>query len=312
MTDKPQTVGDQIRAMEPQEANGRVNPREAWEAARNQAAALADAATPTGWVIANGNNNRWRCVWEWESNVEWTDDITQALKFATRDDAERYSKEDEDAWLIYQVGIPPTTTPVVGAEQAGYVRQAVSDEGPQPRALKTCKGCRHFKSEYWREPSGDGETYDSGTSADCLKAGRNISSYCGSEPAPPDWCPCAAIEPDPTPALGWKAMQTAAAEAVRLNAWAHQGTDSYSTGMDAGARHQSKVDVDAILALPGPTDAQALAEAVKLSEVQELVKTAKWIGVVAQTTGGTAGPDIDLIEAIDVLANALAQIGGAA
>ena len=78
-------------------------------------------------------------------------------------------------------------------EPQGYV------VGPQFRALKTCKGCAHFKSEYWREPSGDGETYDSGTSADCLKAGRSISTYHGSEPAPPDWCPLAA-RPAPQPA----------------------------------------------------------------------------------------------------------------
>ena len=67
--------------------------------------------------------------------------------------------------------------------------QAAQDEGPQNRKLKTCKGCKHFVSEYWREPSGDGETYDSGTSADCTKAGRSISTYTGDEPAPPKWCP---------------------------------------------------------------------------------------------------------------------------
>ncbi len=67
--------------------------------------------------------------------------------------------------------------------------QVAQDEGPQNRKLKTCKGCKHFVSEYWREPSGDGETYDSGTSADCTKAGRSISTYSGDEPAPPSWCP---------------------------------------------------------------------------------------------------------------------------
>lgn len=64
------------------------------------------AAEPVGWVIANGADNRWRCVYEWESNSEWTDDKAKALKFATREDAERFSKEDEDAWLVYKVGLP--------------------------------------------------------------------------------------------------------------------------------------------------------------------------------------------------------------
>jgi hypothetical protein len=70
-------------------------------------------------------------------------------------------------------------------------------EGPQFRELKTCKGCVHFKSEYWSEPSGDGETYDSGTSADCLKAGRSISTYSGSEPTPPEWCPLSSLDVQP-------------------------------------------------------------------------------------------------------------------
>lgn len=59
-----------------------------------------------GWVIGNGQGNRWRCVWEWETNAEWTDDISKAIKFATRDDAEAFAADDEDAWLIQEVPIP--------------------------------------------------------------------------------------------------------------------------------------------------------------------------------------------------------------
>ena len=63
-----------------------------------------------GWVIANGQGNRWRCVWKWETNAEWTDDISKAIKFATRNDAEAFSADDEDAWLIQEVPIPAIET----------------------------------------------------------------------------------------------------------------------------------------------------------------------------------------------------------
>lgn len=114
-------------------------------------------------------------------------------------------------------------------------------------------------------------------------------------------------EPDPTPALGWKAMQTAAAEAVAKEAHGETvlGGQRFKTAKLEDA-------VEAILALPSPTDAQLLAEAVRLPEVQELVKASKWVGFAAQTSGGTAGRDLALIAAIDVLAAALAKIGGAA
>ena len=110
-------------------------------------------------------------------------------------------------------------------------------EGPQFRALKTCKGCAHFKSEYWREPSGDGETYDSGTSADCLKAGRSISTYHGSEPAPPDWCPLAA-RPAPQPAAAdGRAMKLVINEARFLEAIDRAGDHEVGVGQPA-AEHE--------------------------------------------------------------------------
>jgi len=80
----------------------------------------------------------------------------------------------------------------------------------------------------------------------------------------------AALEPDPTPALGWRAMQTAAAEAV--------AKEAHGETVLGGQRFKTvKLEdaVDAILALPGPTDEQALAEALRLREVQELVAAVK-------------------------------------
>jgi len=326
MTDKPQTVGDQIRAMEPQEANGRVNPREAWEAARNQAAALADAATPTGWVIANGNNNRWRCVWEWESNAEWTDDITQALKFATRDDAERYSKEDEDAWLIYQVGIPPTTTPVVGAEQAGDVGQAwrvkplvwhnydawtwwaestsgtyrVEERNGIWRATLNLPMTEHIIYEY----ETDGTPNDS----------ESAHLACESDHAARI---TAALEPDPTPALSWRAMQTFACDVI--SAYDEHDQQLCCDGRECGCqgatvhqamRHYIKAD-------PGPTDAQLLAAALKLPEVQAMrtaLQTLRNLMCEAfEDDDGNSGCGLCENDCTGCIAHfALAKIGGAA
>ena len=203
MSGKPQTLAEQIRATYPPLMS--PDQRVAWDGAISRAAALADAATPTGWVIANGNDDRWRCVWEWESNAEWTDDITQALKFATRDDAERYSKEDEDAWLIYEVGIPPTTTPVVGAEQAGDVRQAVrvrelvwtDEEYPGE-----CWSAHPY--DIWRENDGYHLLYWSITHGDPYPTLEAAQGYAYSHKVA---MIKKEIEPDPTPAL---------AEALRL------------------------------------------------------------------------------------------------
>ncbi|WP_028029919.1 hypothetical protein [Gemmobacter nectariphilus] len=51
--------------------------------------------------------------------------------------------------------------------------------------------------------------------------------------------------------------RAAAIEALGFAAWKHQGTDAYSAGMDAGARHQAKQDYDAIRALPAAPVAEA-------------------------------------------------------
>lgn len=52
----------------------------------------------------------------------------------------------------------------------------------------------------------------------------------------------------PSPGADFKAGMMRAAEIADLNAWAHKGSDDYSQGMDAGARHQVKAICDAIRA----------------------------------------------------------------
>lgn len=57
------------------------------------------------WVVANGQGNHWR-MWG-DSGPEWTPDRDKALQFVRRADAEAFSREDEDAWLIQPVhGLP--------------------------------------------------------------------------------------------------------------------------------------------------------------------------------------------------------------
>ena len=65
-------------------------------------------------------------------------------------------------------------------------------KGIGPRAaFWTCDGCAALVVETWREPSGDGETYDNGRYNKCkLKANKIIDGAYGSTPVrTPYWCP---------------------------------------------------------------------------------------------------------------------------
>lgn len=58
------------------------------------------------WVVANPQGDKWR-MWG-DSGPEWTGDREKALQFARRDDAEAFSRDDEDAWLIQPLhGLEP-------------------------------------------------------------------------------------------------------------------------------------------------------------------------------------------------------------
>jgi hypothetical protein len=62
--------------------------------------------------------------------------------------------------------------------------------------------------------------------------------------------------------------------ALGFSAWKHEGEDAYSKGMDAGARHQSQSDHDALRALPAVDDnanARLSAAAPDLLKLVELV-----------------------------------------
>lgn len=66
--------------------------------------AILGASPAQGWVVADGQGTRWR---KWgDFGPEWTTDRDAALHFARRSDAEAFSKEDEDAWLIQPIVMP--------------------------------------------------------------------------------------------------------------------------------------------------------------------------------------------------------------
>ncbi len=61
--------------------------------------------------------------------------------------------------------------------------------GPRPHIL-VCKGCPAYETEKWREPSGDGETYDTGQYAWCNAADhKSMGAYHYDHDSAPKWCP---------------------------------------------------------------------------------------------------------------------------
>ena len=85
--------------------------------------------------------------------------------------------------------VQPTETQRIVA--AGGEREGPA---PIPNTRLQCFGCKHLDTEDWREPSGDGETFDSGTSARCKAiptehGGQVIGSYWSRTNDAPKWCP---------------------------------------------------------------------------------------------------------------------------
>lgn len=58
-------------------------------------------AETVGFIVADGNHDRFRC-WQAEGSA-WTEDKKKAVVFARRQDAEAVHAEDEDAWAILPV-----------------------------------------------------------------------------------------------------------------------------------------------------------------------------------------------------------------
>jgi hypothetical protein len=54
----------------------------------------------TAWLVERGDNGPPRYRTMSQGLILWTDDISKALRFARRKDAEMFAEEDEDAWRI--------------------------------------------------------------------------------------------------------------------------------------------------------------------------------------------------------------------
>jgi hypothetical protein len=69
-------------------------------------AAPVAPANAQGWIVANGDQTRFRC-WG-DSGPEWTEDRIAALHFSRKQDAEAFCRDDEDAGYILPVAAPGT------------------------------------------------------------------------------------------------------------------------------------------------------------------------------------------------------------
>jgi len=62
--------------------------------------------------------------------------------------------------------------------------------GPHHQGPGICRGCPAFETQSWREPSGDGETFDNGQYAWCRAADRkSMGAYHYDTSPTPSWCP---------------------------------------------------------------------------------------------------------------------------
>jgi len=271
MTDKPQTLAEQAlklaRLQERMDAigNQKQNHKPIIDCLRDCAAALADAAATTPaehfddhavrqfakMMAAKMAASRAKGRSGWDDPNQCSVEHLQALLHEHVAKGDPVDVANICMMLRHYEASTATTTPVVVAEQAGDVRQAVPEWGTSDKT-------QHYAAMV-------ADTND----ADILRAA--ISDLCRDNERLAVMLK-SAKQPDPAPALGWRAMQTAAAEVAISFDRTREYTDE-ELGLLKGRTLVKPVYVaNAILAIPGPTDAQLLAEALRLREVQAVVK----------------------------------------
>ena len=237
MTDKPQTLAEQIRALAipddftDEEATGY------WQATHD-AAAIADAAATT-------------------TPAEQAGDVRQAMP----------------EWDYFQglvnIARRSATKAKIKYPQPNYVTLKIAEE-----AGEVVRGAVHYAEGRmeWNEVQGE-IIQLLAMLIRFVTEGDEVNGV-----IPPELVRCVPppLEPDPTPALGWKAMQTAAISVIYTHGDGvvaeALGQRTCCSGHHCGCRGETVEESlrDAILALPGPSDEQALAEAMKLPEWQAM------------------------------------------
>jgi hypothetical protein len=97
-----------------------------------------------GWIIANADETAFRA---WHMGPIWTDSRDKALRFARREDAETFAREDEDAWKILPVGVV-TEKAVADAMQSAW-DEICSDTGCHPLDIEHEGRKLFFKPSHW-------------------------------------------------------------------------------------------------------------------------------------------------------------------
>jgi hypothetical protein len=91
--------------------------------------------------------------------------------------------------FLNEAAIRLRTRPASTGKGEGWRADREEEIGPRP-AKYVCKGCPAYETEDWHEPSGDGETYDTGRYGWCRAAGRkSMGAYHYDHNNAPDWCP---------------------------------------------------------------------------------------------------------------------------
>jgi len=75
-----------------------------------------------GFVIGNGDGSKYRTMVQ--GMPEWTSDVSKAIHFARRQDAEMFCEEDEDAWHVYPIVTHDRNAPSLRQLASALVRDA--------------------------------------------------------------------------------------------------------------------------------------------------------------------------------------------
>lgn len=75
-----------------------------------------------GWIVGNGTGLRWRT---WKDGLpDWTADMSEATRYARREDAEVAHREDDDACIVVEYGPLPDCAATNASDADGWRSEA--------------------------------------------------------------------------------------------------------------------------------------------------------------------------------------------